>query len=64
VPGLPEVRISDQDRDRGAQEIREHFAAGRLTEEELDERVQAVYPTLQRAEPETSPARSGPGARG
>jgi hypothetical protein len=39
----PEVRISDQERERGAQEIREHFAAGRLTEQELDERVQAVY---------------------
>jgi hypothetical protein len=43
MPEPPEVRISDQDRDRGAQEIREHFAAGRLTDEELDERVQAVY---------------------
>lgn len=39
----PEVRISDQERERGAREIREHFAAGRLTEQELDERVQAVY---------------------
>lgn len=37
------VRASDEDRDRAAQALREHFAAGRLTQEELDERVQAVY---------------------
>jgi Domain of unknown function (DUF1707) len=37
------LRASDEQRDRAAQEIREHFAAGRLTDEELDERVQAVY---------------------
>jgi hypothetical protein len=38
-----DLRISDEDRERTASEIREHFAAGRLTEEELDERVHAVY---------------------
>jgi Domain of unknown function (DUF1707) len=37
------VRASDQERERVAQDIREHFAAGRLTEEELDDRVQSVY---------------------
>ena len=37
------MRASDQERERTAQEIREHFAAGRLTEDELDGRVQAVY---------------------
>jgi hypothetical protein len=37
------VRASDEERERVAQDIREHFAAGRLTEEELDERVQSVY---------------------
>jgi Domain of unknown function (DUF1707) len=37
------VRASDQERERVAQEIREHYAAGRLTEEELDERVQSAY---------------------
>lgn len=36
-------RASDEDRERAAHEIREHFAAGRLSEDELDERVQAVY---------------------
>jgi Domain of unknown function (DUF1707) len=36
-------RASDADRDRTAQEIREHFATGRLTEEEMTERVSAAY---------------------
>lgn len=35
--------MSDQQRERAAQELREHFAAGRITEDELDERVQAAY---------------------
>jgi hypothetical protein len=38
-----DLRVSDQERDRAAQELREHFAAGRITEDELNERVQAVY---------------------
>jgi hypothetical protein len=36
-------RASDEERERAAQQLREHFASGRLTQEELDERVQAVY---------------------
>jgi hypothetical protein len=36
-------RVSDQDRDRALLEIREHFAAGRLTAEELSDRVQALH---------------------
>jgi Domain of unknown function (DUF1707) len=39
----PELRASDEQRERAAQEIREHFAAGRLTDEELGERVHAAY---------------------
>src|SRR5450755_1569327 len=38
-----DVRGSDQDRERAAAEIREHFAAGRLTDEELSDRLSAVY---------------------
>lgn len=38
-----ELRVSDQQRERAAHELREHFAAGRITEDELDERVQAAY---------------------
>jgi hypothetical protein len=36
-------RASDQQREQTAQELREHFAAGRLSQEELDERVQQAY---------------------
>jgi hypothetical protein len=39
----PNLRTSDEQRERAAQEIREHFAAGRLSDDELDERVQAAY---------------------
>ena len=38
-----ELRTSDQERERAAQELREHFAAGRITETEFSERVQAAY---------------------
>ncbi len=37
------MRASDEQREQAARELREHFAAGRLTEEELDERLDAVY---------------------
>jgi len=38
-----DLRVSDQERERAVQEIQQHFAAGRLTQDELDERVQAAY---------------------
>jgi hypothetical protein len=38
-----ELRASDEQRDRAAAELREHFAAGRLTEDELSERLDAAY---------------------
>jgi hypothetical protein len=38
-----EFRISDQDRERAARELREHYAAGRLDDDELNERLEAVY---------------------
>jgi hypothetical protein len=37
------LRVSDQERDQATQQLREHFAAGRLSEDELDERIQAAY---------------------
>jgi hypothetical protein len=43
VEGSAELRASDQQRERASQELREHFATGRLNEEELTERVQRVY---------------------
>jgi uncharacterized membrane protein YccC len=38
-----DLRTSDQERERAAQELREHFATGRITETEFSERVQAAY---------------------
>lgn len=36
------IRVSDADRDRVAARLRDHFAEGRLTQEELDERISAA----------------------
>ena len=38
-----DLRVSDQERDRTAQELREHYAAGRITEDEFNDRVQEAY---------------------
>jgi hypothetical protein len=38
-----QIRASDADRDRVAEALRDHFAAGRLSEEELSDRIDAVY---------------------
>jgi Domain of unknown function (DUF1707) len=43
-------RVSDQQREQAAQAIRDHFAAGRLTEDELNDRLQAALQA--RTEPE------------
>lgn len=43
VPVRPEVRASDADRERVVELLREHTAAGRLTAEELDERLDEAY---------------------
>jgi hypothetical protein len=40
---VSELRASDEERDRAAAEIRAHFAAGRLDDDELNERLEAVY---------------------
>jgi Domain of unknown function (DUF1707) len=42
VPGDPRIRASDADRDRAIALLREHHAAGRLTAEEFDERMEAA----------------------
>ncbi|HKA95790.1 MAG TPA: DUF1707 domain-containing protein, partial [Streptosporangiaceae bacterium] len=36
------IRVSDADRDRVAARLRDHFAEGRLTQDELDERISAA----------------------
>jgi hypothetical protein len=39
VPGDPRIRASDADRDRATALLREHHAAGRLTAEEFQDRM-------------------------
>ena len=39
----PRIRASDADRDRTAALLREHHAAGRLTAEEFNERLDKAY---------------------
>jgi hypothetical protein len=36
------IRVSDADRERAAARLREHFAEGRLSSDELDERIAAA----------------------
>jgi hypothetical protein len=43
MPPNPEIRASDADRDRVAGLLREHCAQGRITMDELDERLDAAY---------------------
>jgi Domain of unknown function (DUF1707) len=42
MPDAPWIRASDADRDRAVDRLREHCVAGRLTEEERQERVAAA----------------------
>lgn len=39
----PKIRASDQDRDRTAEQLREHHAAGRLDADEFNERLDKVF---------------------
>jgi hypothetical protein len=43
VSAFGNLRASDEQRERAVQDLREHFATGRLNQEELDERVQRAY---------------------
>lgn len=43
MPLNPEMRASDSDRDRVAESLREHTAQGRITVDELQERLETVY---------------------
>jgi hypothetical protein len=38
-----EMRVSDAEREAAAAEVREHFASGRLNQDELDERLTSVF---------------------
>jgi hypothetical protein len=43
MPGDPQMRASDADRERAAALLREHAAVGRLTTEEFDQRLDKVF---------------------
>jgi DUF1707 SHOCT-like domain len=43
VEGAPQLRAGDADRERAAADLREHFAAGRLSEDELAQRLGSAY---------------------
>jgi hypothetical protein len=43
MAAVPDLRVSDADRESTARELRDHFAAGRLSEAELGERLDATY---------------------
>jgi hypothetical protein len=44
------IRVSDAEREQAAGALREHFAAGRLDEDELAQRLEAVYAARTRDE--------------
>jgi uncharacterized protein DUF1707/2TM domain-containing protein len=45
VAESPDIRASDSDRERAADALRRHFGEGRLTLEELEDRLSEVYAT-------------------
>lgn len=44
------MRVSDAEREAAAAELREHFASGRLTQDEMDERLTSVFAAKTRAD--------------
>ena len=66
------MRISDAEREAAAAELREHFASGRLDQEELNERLSAAFAARTRGDlnaiftdlPSAGPAGAGAGAAG
>src|SRR5205814_1441442 len=46
----PELRVSDAEREHAATELREHLAEGRLTLDELAERLDGIYAARTRGE--------------
>ncbi len=44
------MRVSDDDRERIADELREHMVAGRLSQEELEQRLDLAYKARTRAD--------------
>jgi hypothetical protein len=66
------MRVSDAEREAAAAELREHFASGRLDQEELEMRLSAVFAARTRGDlnaiftdlPSAGPAQAGAGAPG
>jgi uncharacterized protein DUF1707 len=50
---LSKLRVADADREQLVNELREHAVAGRLTSEELEERIGSAYRATTRADLET-----------
>jgi hypothetical protein len=50
MPDPGQIRVSDAERERLAEELHEHTVAGRLTAEEYEERLGAVYAARTRAD--------------
>ena len=48
-----EMRVSDAEREAAATELREHFASGRLDQEELDDRLTAAFAAKTRGDLKT-----------
>ena len=61
-----EMRVSDAERDAAATGLREHFASGRLNQDELDQRLTAVFAAKTRGELNAlfTDLPSGPGVSG
>jgi hypothetical protein len=50
MPDSGHIRVSDEERERLAEELKEHTVAGRLTAEEYEQRLDAVYAARTRSE--------------
>jgi hypothetical protein len=50
MPGDPRLRVSDADRDRTAELLREHHAVGRLTADEFAGRMESAFAARTRGE--------------
>ena len=50
MPGDPRMRVSDAERERTAELLREHCAVGRLTQDEFGTRLESVFEARTRGE--------------
>jgi hypothetical protein len=50
MSNVPNLRVADADREQLVSELHEHAVAGRLTSEELEERIGGAYGALTRAD--------------